>query len=195
MTIFNITSLKKALQSLAVAFFAFNTLWAQQPISLSALNSSADELHPVIHPSGDLYFTRALYTENNGGTGVSGDIWKSSPVSAQDFSPPVKVNDLSTDSKDLVIGFPNERTAYVFHNQYQGMHGIFVYQKSGESWQMDSALNIPGFRSLGPHFDGRLSQNGEILLFSMQSFGSYGNEDLYVSRKKKDSNSWSRPFN
>ncbi|WP_158860317.1 OmpA family protein [Lunatibacter salilacus] len=185
---------KKALLTFAVAFFAFNTICAQVPLPVSNVNSSFDELHPVIHTSGDLYFTRVLQPGNTG-NGGSGDIWKSSLVSEGEFSEPAKVDEFATDSYDLIIGFPDDQTAYVFHHHYEGMHGIFVYQLNGGYWQMDSALNIPGLRSLGANFNGRLSQNGEMILMSMQSFGSYGNEDLYITRWNDRTNSWSRPIN
>ena len=195
MTSINYTLVKKALLSLAVAFFAFNTLSAQQPLPLSEVNSASDEMHPLIHPSGDLYLTRVYQAGYTVGISSSGDIWKSSYISGHKFSTPVKVEELATDSYDQIIGFPDDETAYVFHHQYEGAQGIFVYQQKDGFWQMDSALNIPGLRSLGADFNGRLSKNGKIILMSMQSFGSYGNEDLYVSRLDDITNLWSRPIN
>ena len=195
MTLISYTLQEKALLSLAVAFFAFNTLWAQQPTPISEVNTAFDELHPVIHPSGDLYFTRLQEAGIADGIGKGGNIWKSIPDAQQTFSIPVKVSEFATDSYDLIVGFPNEKTAYVFHNQYEGIQGIFVYQLEDGYWQMDSALNIPGLRSLGTYFNGRLSQSGEIIVMSMRSLGSYGNEDLYISKWNANSNSWSRPIN
>ena len=194
MTSINYTPFKKALLTFAVAFFAFNTICAQGPLAISKVNSAFDELHPVLHPSGDLYFTRVLQPGNTG-KGGSGDIWKSSLVTEQEFAEPVKVDEFATDAYDLIIGFPDDQTAYVFHHHYEGMHGIFVYQLNDGFWQMDSALNIPGLRSLAANFNGRLSQNGEMILMSMQSFGSYGNEDLYITSWNAKANSWSRPIN
>lgn len=194
MTLIYYLPLKKALLKFAVAFFSFNTICAQVPLPLSNVNSSFDELHPVFHPSGDLYFARVLQPGNSGISG-SGDIWKSSATSEGEFSDPVIVNELVTDSHDLIVGFPDEHTAYVFHHQYEGSHGIFVYQKNSGTWQMDSVLNMPGLRSLGTNFNGRLSKNGKTILMSMQSFGSYGNEDLYFSTWNDKTNSWSRPVN
>lgn len=195
MTSISNTLIKKALLGFAVAFFAFNTLWAQQPIPISVVNTAFDEMHPVIHPSGDLYFTRLQQAGTTEGIGKGGNIWKSSPDSQGEFSTPVIVSELATDSYDLIIGFPDDQTAYVFHNHYEGIQGVFVYQQNDGYWQLDSALNIPALRSLGTYFDGRLSESGEIIVMSMHSFGSYGNEDLYISKWNDNANSWSRPIN
>ncbi len=55
-------------------------------------------------------------------------------------------------------------------------------------------LDFGSFRNKGKAFGGRLHVSGEILLFSMESYGSYGNEDLYVSFKR-EGGKWSMPKN
>lgn len=188
-------NLKRALRSFVGAFFSLNALLAQQHISISEVNSASDELHPVFHPSGDLYFTRVSYDQNLRTNEGPGGIWKSRRISERGFSSSVKVNEISTPFYDLLVGFPNHRTAYVYHHHYEGVQGIFVYQLEEDSWQMDSALHIPGLKSLGPFFNARLTQSGQIILMSMQSFGSYGNEDLYVSKWEPKTKTWSAPIN
>lgn len=177
------------------ACVSFTSLQAQDLLPLEAVNTEADEMHPVIHPAGDLYFTRLSKNPAVGGNSGGGDVWKSSPLSPNDYAAPTKVTDFSTPHFDLLVGFPDSVTAYVYHHQQKGMQGIFVYQWQAGEWQLDSALNIPGFRSLGPEFNARLAPDGKSIFMSMQSFESYGNEDMYVSFWKEDQGIWSPPVN
>ncbi|EON78130.1 outer membrane protein, OmpA/OmpF family [Lunatimonas lonarensis] len=184
---------KKAALIPVLAFFLVAASWSQTLIPVQGANSPYDEIHPVLAPSGDLYFTRAFHPENPGGPENPGDIWLSHRLTTGVYDTAKRVKELSTEGFDLVIGFPDANQVYVYHSA-QAKHpsaGIYSYRYKEGSWQAGANVEIPGFRPIGARVSGRLSQDGDAIVLSMNSFGSYGNEDIYISLKD-ESGSWSR---
>lgn len=163
---------------------------AQQILSLDAVNSASDEQHPVIAPSGDLFFTVAFHL----GSKDRGDVWKSVRSDHTLYGTPVKIAALSTSGYDVVVGFFDDQNILVYHDGKERKQGIHQYTLTENSWTYTGQLEIGSFRNQSSHFSGRLSSSGDILILSLQSFGSYGNEDIYVSFRE-DSGKWSSPQN
>lgn len=176
---------------------AFSSIWPSkgQVISpVSQVNSPYDEQHPVVDPSGNLFFTVAFHPQNKNGDSDPGDVWFSTRSSDNSFQPPVRIADLSTSGYDVVVGFPDEQTILLYHDGKEKVHGIHRYVGSGNSWKYESQLNLGNFRNRSNHFSGRLAPSGDVMVLSLESFGSYGNEDIYVSFLK-DGGEWSSPQN
>src|SRR5690606_37927065 len=95
---------------------------------------------------------------------------------------------------DVVVGFLDEHTILVYHDGKEKKHGIHRYSGFGNSWKYESQLNLGNFRNRSDHFSGRLAPSGDIMMLSLESFGSYGNEDIYVSFLKENGD-WSTPQN
>lgn len=176
---------------LAILFSSIANAQNIQP--LKALNSPYDEQHPVLSPTGELFFSVGFHPENSGGPTDSGDIWMSKK-DGDSWAIPVRVNSLSTAGNDVVVGFSDALTIIVYHSGVGKKQGLHQYSRFGNSWNYLRALDMGNFKNLGNHFSGRLSQDGQLIIMAMTSFGSYGNEDIYVSFKKTEGQ-WSSPFN
>lgn len=177
-----------------LTFFSMSNTQAQAITDLSLVNSPFDEQHPVLSPEGDLYFSIAFHPENRRGTADPGDVWISASNALQEFQKPVHIPSLSTSGYDVVVGFLDGQTVLVYHDGKEKPQGIHQYSGSSNSWKHEKQLVLGSFRNQSAHFSGRLSPSGDILIFSLASFGSYGNEDIYVSFVKQD-NTWSSPQN
>lgn len=182
---------KKAKLAIVFAFFVFAQTHAQELIPVSAANSPFDEIHPVLSPVGDLYFTRAFHPENAVGSANLGDIWVSKGLPSGEYQLAARVGDLSLDGLDVVLGFSGDNQVYVYHSIHPQSQGIYRYLLSDGGWTGGDRVEIPGFRPTGQQVSGRLSEDGNTIVLSLASFDSYGNEDLYITRKAENG-SWSR---
>lgn len=108
---------------------------------------------------------------------------------------PKKVPSLSTTGNDVVVGFVDQLTVLVYHSGNASLRqGIHQYARFGSSWNYQKPLEISNFKNNSSYFGGRLSHDGEVIVMSMSSFGTYGNEDIYVT-VKKDDGTWTAPLN
>jgi outer membrane protein OmpA-like peptidoglycan-associated protein len=176
-----------------LAIFIVGQIHAQEIRPLKNLNSPYDEQHAVLSPLGELFFSVGFHPENSGGATDSGDIWMSRK-SGDEWLTPVRITSLSTGGNDVVVGFPDALTIIVYHSGTGKKQGLHQYNRFGNSWNYLRPLEMGNFRNNGSHFSGRLSRSGDLIIMSMNSFGSYGNEDIYVSLKKSEG-VWTSPYN
>lgn len=186
---------KKASGLALLAFSFFSGVVAQQITPLKVLNSPYDEQHPVFSPNGELFFTVGFHPQNTGGAADFGDVWMSSKDAQGNWLAPRRVEGLSTAGNDVVVGFSDALTVLVYHSGGTTIRqGIHQYAKFGSSWNYVRPLEISNFKNNSSYFSGRLSHDGEVIVMSMSSFGTYGNEDIYITIKKDDG-TWTAPLN
>src|SRR5690606_29022670 len=106
-----------------LAFSAICPTVAQGIVPLAEVNSPYDEQHPVISPSGDLFFTVAFAEGGND----AGDIWHSTASGDMEFQKPSKISALSTAGYDVVVGFLDEQIILVYHDGKDRPQGIYQY--------------------------------------------------------------------
>ncbi|PSL07510.1 OmpA family protein [Cecembia rubra] len=186
--------LHKASSILLLAFSVFITAKAQEIRPFSDINTPYNESHAVKSPNGDLYFSVGHHPENTGGSLDHGDIWISQPNLNGRWSKPLRIKALSTSGNDVVVGFPDASNILIYHDGQQIPQGIHLYTKIGNSWNYVKKLPISDFKTQSSQFSGRLSEDGKIIILSLQKEGGFGNEDLYVTFKKSDTE-WSSPLN
>ncbi|WP_143961404.1 OmpA family protein [Litoribacter populi] len=188
--------IKKSFQKAGIlsmlAFSALGSAQAQQ-INLNNVNTEYDEQHPVLASNGDLYFSVGFHPKNKGGEKDAGDIWMSRPGASGEYFSPTQVLALSTKGNDVLVGFPSNDEALVYHDGKEKLKGIHRYYKGNEGWQYGEMVKILGFRTNSDHFSARLHANGKIMVMTLESFSSYGNEDIYVSFFENEK--WSTPQN
>lgn len=177
-----------------LAFSIFLPLNAQMIAPLKGVNSPYNEHHPVISPNGDLYFSVGFHPENKGGPTDYGDIWRSTKDKNGNWSKPQRVPSLSSSGNDVVVGFPDPISVLIYHEGEGIAQGIHEYSKFGSEYNYLRPLQIGNFKNNSKHFGGRLSEDGNTIIMSIDSYGSFGNEDLYVSFKKSDVE-WTSPLN
>ncbi|HRH57224.1 MAG TPA: OmpA family protein [Chitinophagales bacterium] len=172
-----------------------------QPENLGAnVNSSYYDHLPLISPDGSmLYFTRKLSDENNARE-FNDDIYYSYILptgkfsKAENIGPPLNTSDhnfvcyVSSDNNRLYVANKYIKNTYNF----AGL-SVSAKQKDG-SWSKPKPLNIPDLYNKNEfaHYYMNISEN--VALMSIQRDDSYGDLDLYVSKKSYDG-AWSKPQN
>lgn len=169
--------------------------------SLQTLNSAYDEQNAALSPDGrTLYLTIANHPGNVGGKRDPGDIWISSWM-GDHWSAPVhggrEVNDRGYNG---VAGFTPDGSQLYLLSHYgtrddiAKTQGISVSKNNGSGWSRPENIKIPYFQNKSSIVGGYLSLNGNYFVYSAETYGSYGVEDIYVSIKDSRGE-WSAPKN
>lgn len=185
-------------------FFLLNcpaTLPAQHVQDLlRPVNSAYDEKSPLLSPDGQtLYFTVGNHPGNINGMADPGDIWFSRKDGTQ-WSPPVHAGRLLNDKGyNAVAGFSPDG-AQLFLNGHYGARGemartqgIAMSTRTEGAWSRPQNIQIPYFMNRSGILYGSMSADNSAFVFSAESYGSYGVEDIYVSLRRGDK--WTEPKN
>ena len=168
--------------------------------SVRAVNSGYDELNPVLSPDGKtLYFTVGNHPSNVGGKKDAGDIWFSRREDAQ-WSAPVHGGALLNDrAYNAVAGFSPDGSQLFLHGHYGSSgvpartQGISVSRYNGSGWLKPENITIPYFLNKSAILCGALSVDNSVFVFSAESYGTLGVDDIYVSLKQNGK--WTEPKN
>ena len=167
-------------------------IFSKQASLGSHVNSPYYESNVVISPDGSIvYFTRKKHPQNVGGQQDEGDVWASEQIKPGQWTDAVNLgNSLNDPSVNRILGFMDHGKAMLLHSK----KGIaFAYNYNGK-WLKPTEIEIPYFKSKSDHTSGCLSSDGRYLVFGMESYGTYGVEDLYMSKLAGDG-SWTSPKN
>jgi outer membrane protein OmpA-like peptidoglycan-associated protein len=171
----------------------------------SIFNSYADEENPILSPDGNtLYFIRAHHSQNVGSKMDQGDIWFSSYDSvANTWSSPENIGYLLNNQyHNGVLGFGAKGDMYLY-NIYEidgkapKSRGISVADpiELPKYWTVPITSVVRYFYNLSDNHSMSISNDGKIMLLSLESFKTRGAEDLYVSFWLPQVNAWSEPKN
>jgi len=177
-------------------------LFAQNIISapFKLVNSPYDEQNPVIAPDDKaLYFTLANHPQNVNGKKDLGDIWVSLWIGGA-WTAPVHGGSIINDgSYNAVAGFSADGNQLFLVNHFgkkgndASTQGISVSKKTDSGWSTPENISIPYFLNRSTKLTGMINDEGNVFIFSAESYGTNGVEDIYVSIKKDDR--WTEPIN
>jgi hypothetical protein len=161
------------------------------------VNSPHEEILPMMSPDGKtLFFARAAFPENEGGTFAGTDIWVSKyDETTLDWSKPQNEKAFNNKGTNAVIG-TNEKGDVLYLLNTTGAkktEGIYFSKKANNSWSNPELIPIPGLDTedfLGAY----VSPDLKVIIFSMNGAESRGNEDLYISLKNAKGE-WTKPRN
>ncbi len=187
---------------LVLFFFGVHTLSAQRlnKNSFQLVNSSDDELNPVVSPDGrTLYITIANHSGNIGGKKDQGDIWISDLSDDNQWSKPRHGGPVINNSGfNAVAGFSDNGSEMYLVGHYDAgvvrTQGISVSRLRGGSWSRPENIAIPYFQNKSGTLSGYISGNSNVFVYSAETYGTRGVEDIYVSIKGPDQK-WSEPRN
>jgi OmpA-OmpF porin, OOP family len=176
-----------------------------QPLNYHALtktNTEYNELNPVLSPDGTtLFFTIANHPENLGGKKDPGDIWFSTLDASNNWSEPVHAGSLINDrSYNSIAGFSSNGSEMILLSHYEPSgnvartQGISISRKNGNLWTRPENISIPYFQNKSSIVSGYITPDLHYLVYSAETYGSYGVEDIFVSLRKADGK-WSEPKN
>lgn len=176
-------------------------LWAQDiHDALAAINSRYDEQNPVISPDGNtIYFTVGNHPANVGGVKDPGDIWFTRKTGTA-WSAPLHGGALLNDrAYNAVAGFSPDGRQLFLHGHYghggapAKTQGISVSKDNGSGWTRPENLSIPYFMNKSGLPCGAISDDNSVFVFSAESYGTQGVDDIYVSILKDGK--WTEPRN
>lgn len=182
-----------------VFFFVFTTMEAQRlnQNSFQRLNTAADELNPVISPDGKTqYVTIANHDGNIGGKKDPGDIWVSVLTEDNQWSAPIHAGSVLNDrSFNAVAGFSADGSQLFLLSHYDSRtQGISVSRSNANGWSKPENISIPYFQNKAAVLSGYLLPDQSVFIFSAETYGTRGVEDIYVSTKNANG-TWSEPRN
>jgi OOP family OmpA-OmpF porin len=165
--------------------------WAQSlsEKSFKLANSSYDEQAPVISPDGStLYLTVAKHPKNVGGKKDEGDIWVCTKIGSEWSAPIHAGNILNNSSYNAVAGISadGEKLFLLSHYSANGKpktQGISISRKTGSGWSDPENITIPYFMNRSSFLQGQFIKNESVFVFSADSYGTVGAEDIYVTFK------------
>ena len=166
------------------------------------INTKYDEQNPILSPDRKtLYFTRKNHPENIGGKKDDGDIWFSKLGEDGKWTTAKRLNSV-VNNKDYnaIIGFSNDSKLMYLQNHYTKdgsstrTQGISISKLVNGRWTFPEKLTISYYYNRSKETSMRISEDGRIMLLSIESYDTKGAEDIYVSFRNKD-NSWSQPMN
>lgn len=168
--------------------------------SLQLVNSSGDEQNPVVAADGKtLYFTIANHPQNIGGKKDPGDIWFSRWMGDQ-WSAPVHAGSLLNDrGYNAVAGVSFNGEQLFLHGHYDPAggtartQGISISSNTGNGWSRPANISIPYFQNKSGMISGTVTGDGHIFIFSAETYGTHGVEDIYVC--KNTNGKWTEPRN
>ena len=162
----------------------------------SAINSIGEEGLPLLSPNGkQLFFTRALYDGNSGGKFSGQDVWYSEITANGWKNSNNTLININNEGHNAIIGLSRDGNTRYFMDASpkEKMNGIYIAKRINNYWTRPEFVWIPGIDNqdflgifVSPDFD--------VILFSMKTLDSRGEEDLYFS-VKTSSGQWSVPKN
>ncbi|MBS1682857.1 MAG: OmpA family protein [Bacteroidetes bacterium] len=181
-------------------FFGCTEVLSQQLVSapFHLVNSKYDEQNPVVGP-GALFLTVANHPQNVGGKKDPGDIWISLWVDGRWNTPVHGGYTLNDANYNAVAGFSPDGNQLFLLGHYgkkgnlASTQGISVSKRIDDGWSSPENISIPYFMNRSQHFSGSMNPAGNVLLFSAESYGTIGAEDIYVSVKQ--AGKWGEPIN
>ena len=171
-----------------------NTLLSQsfeKKINLDLLNNinlNSNESNAYITNSANIIFFNSTFNnKNKNGIDDQNDVWYSINIDGG-WQKPNNLSEVNTIGNDLLLGITNNKLV-VFSD------GIIKYYNTDiNNIKELNRSQIKNFRSFYNLLSGSINHNDDLILFSMESFGSFGVEDIYVSNRI-DLINWSQPKN
>lgn len=162
------------------------------------INSSCEEILPVVSPDGKtLYFARAACNTNTGGVAGGSDIWMSEYNSqTKEWSRPKNSGDVFNDKgNNAVVGVSTDgNTIYQINTSpSKRIKGVYFSKKMNGKWTQPQ-LEPVAFLETEQYFGLYVAPDFRTIIASMKRSEGVGEEDLYVSRKD-GAGQWSEPKN
>jgi outer membrane protein OmpA-like peptidoglycan-associated protein len=184
-----------------VPFVFVNSLTAQvSNNTFKLVNSLYDEQNPVISPDGStLFFTVGNHPKNIGGKKDPGDIWFSRWLGDQ-WTAPIHGGSLLNDrAYNAVAGISTNGNQLFLQGHYDPSgsvaktQGISISSSTGQGWSRPANISIPYYQNKSAMLCGAVSEDGSVFVFSAETYGTHGVDDIYVSLN--EGGRWSAPKN
>jgi len=190
------------MRSVLLLLLVVNLCEAQNIVqeSFRPVNSSFDELNPVLsHDGQTLFFTVANHPLNVGGKRDPGDIWFAEWVAGNWSEPKHAGPEINDRAYNAVAGLSVDGNEIFLLSHYDASgstartQGISVATRTAGKWSRPRNIAIPYFQNKSTFLSGTLSGDLKIFIFSAETYGTYGVDDLYMTIN--ENGNWSEPHN
>lgn len=165
----------------------------------TSLNTRYNEIKPIVSPDGSrMYFGRSNHPTSAGGRKDRADAWVATATAGDMFGNVQRLASLlNSPQADIVVGFTaGGDQLYLMRNDTESANkvnaGLYTVSADGNGTPKPVSVNY--FFNKAKHQDITISEDGQSMLLSLESYSTYGLEDLYVSLRQADG-SWSEPRN
>jgi outer membrane protein OmpA-like peptidoglycan-associated protein len=165
------------------------------------VNSNTQEIAPMITPDGKfIYFTRANHPENNPEAPEKQDVWFAEVKEDGSFGMAKNLGTpINNKFHNSCFSISPDGNTMLVNNIYNEngilTKGLSISRRDGENrWKIPEKVIIDNFYNLSDYSEFCLSQDGQILLMTIQANDAVGGKDIYFSRNKGD-NTWTTPQN
>ena len=173
-----------------------------KPLNLgNNVNSSFDEISPVVAPDGSaIYFTRAKHPQNIGKEHKQ-DVWYAKMRPDYNFGPAKNLGPpINTEHHNSSFSISPDGNTMLLNNIYRPdgklEKGLSITRRGRDgNWSKPQAVKIDNYRNLNKYSEFCLSPNGKVLLMTIQQKDTRGGKDIYVSFLNSDGKTWSEPKN
>ena len=175
--------------------------YAEEPENLGKnINSIYEELTPVISPNGKgIYFSRRYSPGNSGGSSDHQDIYYSE-LFENEWTKAFNIGSpLNNHGPNAVCSVTPDGNKLLLINTYtengkQKGKGLSMSHKTSTGWSVPKDVKIQGYYNNSLYNEFVLSNDGKVLLLSLDRDDTYGNRDLYVSFLQSNG-IWTEPKN
>lgn len=169
------------------------------------VNSKYVDTHPVISPDGrTLFFARQESPQNVGGANDVQDVWYSTQVNSKNnsWNPAKNIGaPINTPGPNGLASVSSDGNSAVLINVYNedgslDPKGLSLSRRTKTGWSKPQKIQIDDFYNDDPeNVDYFLGTSGKVLLMAVQRKDGQGEQDIYVTLRKADGKTWSRPIN
>ncbi len=172
-----------------------------KPVNLGpSINSRYQEIAPMVTPDGKtIYFTRSQHPENTGSPEKQ-DVWFASIKPDGSFGLAQNIGrPINTPHHNSSFSITPDGNTMLLNNVYNEdgtlEKGLSITQRESENqWSKPKKVVIQDYYNNNNYSEFCLSQDGKILLMTVQRGDSYGDKDIYYARLQSDG-TWSTPKN
>lgn len=168
--------------------------------SFERFNMAYDEQNPVLSPDGSiLVFTISNHPKNVGGSVDPGDIWYMLWTGAEWSEPKHGGSIINDRAYNAAVGFLSDGITLYLLGHYGNAGALALTQGISTTtftdgiWTKPQNISIPYFQNRSNLQSGYITPDGSMFIYSAETYGSYGVEDIYVT--VKEGGSWSEPKN
>ena len=169
------------------------------------VNTKYVDTHPVISPDGrTLFFARQESPQNVGGAKDPQDVWYSTLQNAQKkiWSQAKNIGSpINTPGPNGLASVSSDGNTALLINVYKpdgtlDSKGLSMSHRTKRGWSQPEKVTIDDFYNDDPeNVDYYLGISGKVLLMAVDRKDGQGQQDIFVSFRKEDGVSWSKPRN
>lgn len=152
----------------------------------SKINSNADEGYPMLsHDANKIYFSRTFHHGNEGGEEGGQDVWYSDYNGKRWVKASNALTTINDEYNNVVSGWTYSGDTMYVQGSYDSKEnlkaGISYIVKTDNGWSEPEEVKVKGLLIKGQYYGMHVHPSSKYIIFSMNSFKTIGEEDLYVA--------------